>query len=66
MALDMHIMDSKNKDIILFDTKDLKRFTLEQLQVLRQQIGWEIQKKEGESNGRWKRDCRASKPNTKQ
>ena len=47
MALDMRIMDSKNKDIILFDTKDLKRFTLEQLQILRQQIGWEIQKREG-------------------
>ena len=40
--------DSKppiTKEVILFDTRDLKRFTLEQLQVLRQQIGWELQER---------------------
>lgn len=45
MSLDMRIMDSKHKEVILFDVRDLKRFTLEQLQVLRQQIAWEIHEK---------------------
>ena len=45
MSLDLRIMDSKHKEVILFDTKTLKDFTLEQLQVLRQQVGWELQKR---------------------
>ena len=45
MSMNMRIMDSKCKDVILFDTTDLKRFSLEQLDVLRQQVRWEIQER---------------------
>ena len=42
----MEIIDRKNKEV-LFDTKILDRFSLEQLKVLRQQVGWEIKKRLG-------------------
>ena len=45
MSLKMRIMDSKHKNVVLFDTEDLKKFTLEQLQVLRQQIKWEMEER---------------------
>ena len=45
MSMDIRIMDSKHKDVVLFDIKDLKRFSLEQLDVLRQQVRWEIQER---------------------
>ena len=45
MSMNIKIMDSKHKDVILFDITDLKRFSLEQLDVLRQQVRWEIQER---------------------